>query len=106
MPRLEWKSMTKTFGFLVWLSVGAAVAQIEVNGSRTFAGNLRVKYPNATTTGTTVNRLAKLTGAPATAVLSAAGDTGDAVGIVVAGAGASGAAESAFAGKASGGFDG
>ncbi len=42
-------------------------------------------YPNAATTGTFDNALAKLTGAPSTIVLTATTDTGGAVGVVVAG---------------------
>ena len=47
---------------------------------------------NASSTGTTVNTLTKLTGAPSTAVLSATTDTGHAVGITISGAGTSGTA--------------
>ena len=47
---------------------------------------------NDTGTGTTVNTLTKLTGAPSTAVIAGAGDTGGVVGITVQGAGMSGSA--------------
>ena len=98
--------MTKKIILTVLLASATAVAQMAVNGSRTFIGNLRVKYPNASTTGTTLNRLAKLTGAPSSAIITATTDTTGAVGIVAAGAGTSGTAEIAFTGKASCEFDG
>lgn len=49
-------------------------------------------YTNAGTTGTTLNKLAKLTGAPSTAVITATTDTSGAVGVVIAGAGTTGSA--------------
>lgn len=54
---------------------------------------------NASVTGTTVNKLAKLTGAPSTAVITTAGDT-EFEGIVVGGAGTTGNAQIASAGSA------
>lgn len=65
-----------------------------------------VSIANASSTGTTVNKLAKLTGAPSTAVITSTSDTGGAIGIVVAGAGTSGSALVQFAGTASCVFDG
>lgn len=47
---------------------------------------------NAGTTGTTLNKLAKLTGAPSTAVITATTDTGGAVGAVISGDGTTGSA--------------
>ena len=47
---------------------------------------------NATTTGTTLSKIAKATGAPSAAVVTATTDTHGALGIVIAGAGTSGAA--------------
>src|SRR5688572_986555 len=98
--------MTKKAILTVLLTTATAIAQMTVNGSRTFVGNLRVEYPNATTSGTTLNRLAKLTGAPSSAVIMTTTDTTGAVGIVAAGAGTSGTAEIAFSGKAPCEFDG
>ncbi len=60
---------------------------------------------NAGTTGTTVNRLAKLTGAPSTAVITATSDTENAIGIVTAGAGTTGNATITILGQASCDFD-
>lgn len=57
-------------------------------------------------TGTTLNKLAKLTGAPSAAVITATTDTGGAVGVVVGGAGTSGNAQIAQSGTASCTFDG
>lgn len=61
---------------------------------------------NAGTTGTTVNALAKLTGAPSTAVIAGTSDTSGILGIVVAGAGTAGNAQIARSGQTSCIFDG
>jgi len=61
---------------------------------------------NATSTGTTLNKLAKLSGAPATVVLTSASDASGAVGIVIDGAGTTGSAQIARSGQASCAFDG
>lgn len=63
-------------------------------------------YANAGSTGTTVNTLTKLTGAPSTAVIAATTDTSGVVGITVAGAGTSGSATVQSNGVASLVFDG
>jgi hypothetical protein len=69
-------------------------------------GQVVVFLANAATTGTTLNALAKLTGAPATAIVAATTDTAGIEGIVVAGAGTSGNALIARAGQTSCIFDG
>jgi hypothetical protein len=69
-------------------------------------GPLIVTPANDTTTGTMVNQVAKLTGAPSAAVITSTTDTGGAVGIVVGGAGKSGNAQIAVGGVASCAFDG
>jgi hypothetical protein len=51
-----------------------------------------ITISNAGTTGTTINTLTKLTGAPSTAVIAATTDTGGIVGICVGGCGTSGTA--------------
>jgi hypothetical protein len=61
---------------------------------------------NEGTTGTTVNKLAKLTGAPSTAILIGTGDTSGISGVVAAGAGTTGNAQLARAGRVSCVFDG
>jgi hypothetical protein len=61
---------------------------------------------NAGATGTLLNGLVKLTGAPSTAVRTATTDTGGAIGIVTAGAGTTGSATVQFIGWASCVFDG
>jgi hypothetical protein len=65
-----------------------------------------VEIANSSATGTTLNKLAKLTGAPSTAVLPATSDNSGIVGIVVGGAGAAGNAQIARLGQASCVFDG
>ncbi len=61
---------------------------------------------NAGVTGTTLNKFAKLTGAPSTAVISSNGDTENAIGIVTAGAGTTGMATITIMGQVSCVFDG
>lgn len=61
---------------------------------------------NDTVTGTTVNRLAKLTGAPSKAVITSTSDTDGAIGIVTNGAGITGSATVTIIGQASCVFDG
>lgn len=61
---------------------------------------------NASSTGTTVNKLAKLSGAPSTALISATTDTGGIVGVVIGGAGTTGNAQIAVSGQATCVFDG
>jgi len=88
--------MLKRFLFALALSVGlpcAALAQVVVS------------VPNAASTGTTLNGLAKLTGAPSTAVGTATTDTGGAVGVVISGAGTTGNALISVSGQASCNFD-
>lgn len=61
---------------------------------------------NAGTTGTTLNKLAKLTGAPSTLVITSTSDIGGIAGIVMGGAGTTGSAQIAVDGIASCIFDG
>jgi len=67
---------------------------------------LTTAHPNSTATGTILNKLAKLTGAPSTAVITSLSDTGGALGPVVSGAGTSGTAQVARLGQAYCVFDG
>ncbi len=62
--------------------------------------------PNEGTTGTTLNKLAKVSGAPSTAVIAATSDTSGVVGVVVDNAGTTGSAQIARGGQASCVFDG
>jgi hypothetical protein len=91
------------------LSVGASgstVTNIKCNRCSVNATPLTNLFTNDTVTGTTVNKLAKLTGAPSKAIITTAGDTSGAIGIVDSGAGTSGSAEIAFQGTAQCVFDG
>ena len=65
-----------------------------------------VEVANAAVTGTTQNRLAKLTGAPSTAVIATTTDTTKLVGIVIAGAGTTGNAQIVTNGNVTCEFDG
>jgi hypothetical protein len=87
---------TKSILFAAALSLIPALSQAQVV----------VSIPNASSTGTTLNGLAKLTGAPSTAVGTATTDTAGIVGIVVSGAGTTGNALIARSGQATCNFDG
>lgn len=65
-----------------------------------------VTVANEGVTGTTLNKLAKLTGAPSTAIITAITDTGGVIGVVTAGAGTSSSATIQTNGQASCIFDG
>jgi len=65
-----------------------------------------IEVPNATTGGTTLNALTKLTGNPSTALTATSSDTSGLVGITVGGPGTSGNAQIAIAGSATCAFDG
>jgi len=65
-----------------------------------------VEIANASSTGTTLNALAKLTGAPSTAVIAGTSDTSGVIGVVVGGAGTTSNAQIAVKGQASCIFDG
>lgn len=65
-----------------------------------------VEIANASVGGTVVNRLAKLTGAPSTAVTALTSDTSKIVGIVIAGAGTTGNAQIVQSGSVDCEFDG
>lgn len=64
---------------------------IAVTGSGP-ANSVQNTFINAGTTGTTLNTLTKLTGAPSTAVIAATTDTGGVIGVTTAGAGTTGSA--------------
>ncbi len=63
-------------------------------------------FPNEGLTGTTINMLAKLMGAPSTAILTSTTDSSGVAGIVVGGAGTTGLAAIAVSGQANCIFDG
>ena len=89
----------KTILALLALATGSQ-AQTTINGGRQITGNLdftnsnsaTVSFPNAGSTGTMLNKLAKLAGAPSTVVITATSDTNGAVGIITSGAGTTGSA--------------
>jgi hypothetical protein len=69
------------------------------------SGSLVTEVLNEGTTGTAVNKLAKVTGSPATAIIASVSDTNGVIGIVVDGAGTTGSAQIARGGQASCVFD-
>jgi hypothetical protein len=69
------------------------------------SATVTVSIANASSTGTTVGSLAKLTGAPSTAVITATTDSAGIIGVVVSGGGTSGNALIAVDGVASCTFD-
>src|SRR5207249_4722015 len=90
------------------LSLAASCSQaLTFSGGVDLAASaVSTEVTNDTTTGTTVNKLARLTGAPSAAIITATTDTAGAFGIVVGGAGTSGSAQIARIGTASCVFDG
>src|SRR5206468_12455768 len=88
------------------LAASCSQAQTFSGGIDLAASALALEVTNDTTTGTTVNKLAKLSGAPSKAIITATTDTAGAIGIVVGGAGTSGSAQIARIGTASCVFDG
>jgi hypothetical protein len=86
----------------------AATDRYELGAPTTLpAGNaVNMLVSNAGATGTTVNRLAKLTGAPSTAVITSTSDTENAVGICSANCGTTGTATVAIMGQVTCDFDG
>jgi len=92
-------------------SGGTPVAVLYIAASIQFGivgatANPQFTISNAASTGTTLNTLTTLTGAPSTAVIATAGATGGIVGITTAGAGTSGTATITTAGKVPCLFDG
>jgi len=78
-----------------------------VNGRFNLQSKQQVlEVANEGVTGTTQDRLAKLTGAPSTAILAGTSDTSGILGIVVASAGTTGSAQIAIAGRYNCEFDG
>ena len=69
-------------------------------------GALATEIPNQGTTGTTLNKLAKVTGSPATAIMASTADTNGVIGVVVDGAGTTLSAQIARGGQAPCAFDG
>lgn len=67
---------------------------------------LVVEVANDTTTGTQVNRIAKLTGAPSKAIVATTSDTSKLIGIVASGSGTTGSAQVVQSGVTSCDFDG
>ena len=96
-------------GSCVWTQMlagsgGTTVNNLKCNRCTLNGTALTNTFPNAAVTGTTLNKLAKLTGA-GTVVLAGNGDTGGVVGIVDSGAGTTGSAEVTIQGTTSCVFD-
>ena len=88
------------------LNTSTKLYQCITPGSQPAGTGTTMIVANAGTTGTTVNRFAKLTGAPSTALITATTDTENAIGIVTSGAGTTGNATITILGQASCQFDG
>lgn len=110
---LRWV-IDSSFNFKPWSDnikdVGAPLLRLKHVYVGTYAdltGGAEVtEIPNQATTGTTLNALAKVTGAPATAVVASTSDTSGVIGVVVDGAGTTGSAQIARGGQAACAFDG
>jgi hypothetical protein len=94
-------------GSVTSINTGCGISGGPITTTGTLVGTgVCETIPNAAMTGTTVSKLAKLTGAPSKAVISGAGDTGGAIGIVDSGAGTTGSAVIQEAGQHGCVFDG
>jgi hypothetical protein len=78
----------------------------DIGGTIVGTNGLTQTYTNAASIGTTLNEIAKLTGAPSTVVNTTTSDTGGQVGICFANCGTTGSATIALAGQVSCVFDG
>ena len=91
---------------LIFATASAIAQSPPVPVSQNAYGTIAV-IPNASSTGTTFNKLASLTGAPSKAVVTSAGATGGVIGVVISGAGTAGNATiQTEAGSVSVAFDG
>ena len=88
------------------LNFNSSTGAISCGTTSSGSSQATINVANATTTGTAINTLTKLTGTPSTAVISSAGDTGGAVGITTAGAGITGSATISYMGAVACVFDG
>ncbi len=83
------------------------INQVVSGGGGTLgSGNVNMTLPNNTVTGTTTNKLVKITGAPSTAIISATADTDQVVGVCTSGCGTTGDATVAILGQVQCVFDG
>ncbi len=82
-------------------TIAGGTRRINLNDNR-----IVIEVTNDTTTGTTSNRLVKLTGAPSTAIITGTSDTSGIVGIANANAGTSGLVQVTVQGRANCEFDG
>ena len=107
--RLPVFTSSTALGNSILQQVGTSEIKFSATGKRLnldTGSQLVVEIPNAAVTGTTQNYLARLTGAPSTAVVALTSTTDGIVGIVMAGAGTTGNAQIAVAGIAQCTFDG
>jgi hypothetical protein len=89
-----------TQGERVWLYCDSTnVVAVTAGGGGGGSGTLSISVTNEGTTGTLANGLAKLTGAPSTAIRMTTSDTNGAIGVVTSGAGAGGTATIQLAGQ-------
>lgn len=107
--RLPVFTSSTAIGNSILQQVGTSEIKFSATGKRLnldTGSQLVVEIPNASVTGTTQNYLARLTGAPSTAIVALTSTTDGIVGIVMAGAGTTGNAQIAVAGIAQCTFDG
>lgn len=90
---------------LTWNGTNWINQAVASGGGTLGSGNVNMTVANASSTGTTANRLTKLTGAPSTAVITATTDTENAVGICTSGCGTTGSATIAILGQVNCDFD-
>jgi hypothetical protein len=94
-------------GNLVNTALVEASSLLTISESVDLVANAQIsEVANNGATGTTINKLASLTAAPSKAIITTAGATSGALGIVVGGAGTTGSSQVAVDGQASCAFDG
>lgn len=103
---IAWWAPAGQYDFTVCIQTTCLLYTVTQGSGGGGGGTASLLLQNAAVTGTTLNTLAKLTGAPSAAVISATTDTGQAVGIVTAGAGTIGVATIQISGLVSCVFSG
>lgn len=110
---LRWV-IDNAFNFKPWSDnvkdIGAATLRVKHLYLGTYAdlsgGGLVTELANQAVTGTTLNKLAKITGSPAMAIIASTSDTSGVIGVAVDGAGTTGNVQIARDGQATCAFDG
>lgn len=91
---------------ITWNGTNWVNQAVSGGGGALGTGNVSMTVANASSTGTTTNRLVKLTGAPSTAIITSTSDTENTLGVCTSGCGTTGSATIALLGQVNCDFDG